>query len=246
VLLLDASGAVDDNGFAQLKLLAGRLAAPLSTQKTRLAVVFYNGAPCTMQPTGYCTPTCTPSDDHPCPDGTYVVSDFTDSASTAVVKLAAFKRPAGWRRDTVGALSKAQWLLMTQGRPDPGVRQTVFVVMAGAPTSVTAMNTKTENVKNSGIRLVFATVGYRTNQADNAEEWASYAPRVSASDQHANVIVKPTPGALTNDYVNVFYNLCPVTAEVASRPAPPPPPSQVGPVTEEADKGTWEKVADSS
>ena len=24
-----------------------------------------------------------------------------------------------------------------------------------------------------GIRLVFATVGYRTNQADNAEEWAS-------------------------------------------------------------------------
>merc|ERR1719163_1465238 len=229
-----------------LKLLAGRLAVPLTTPKTRLAIIFYNGAPCNMNQFGVCVPTCTPSEEKECPDGTYTVSDFTDSASTAVVKLAAFKRPAGWRRDTVGALSKAQWLLMTQGRADPAVRQTVFVVMAGAPLSVNAMNVKTANVKNSGIRLVFATIGYRTNQADSAEEWASYAPRVSASDQHPNVIVKPTPGALTLDYVSVFYNLCPVTAEVASRPAPPPPPSQVGPVTEEADKGTWEKVADSS
>merc|ERR1719335_1576418 len=100
---------------------------------------------------------------------------------------------------------------MTQGRAAPAVRQTVFVVMAGAPLSVNAMNVKTTNAKNTGIRLVFATIGYRTNQADNAEEWASYAPKVSASDPPANVIVKPTPGALTNDYVNVFYSLCPVT-----------------------------------
>jgi hypothetical protein len=177
------------------------------------------------------------------------VSDFTDDASTTVVKLANFARPAGFRRDTVSALTKAQWLLMTQGRPDPGVRQTVFVVMAGAPLSVNAMNVKTANVKSSGIRLVFATIGYRTNQADSAEEWASWAPKVSASGPHPNVIVKPTPGALTNDYVSVFYNICPSTGAVAA-PAKPsssvsPPPSQVGPISKNPDSGGWKKVADS-
>jgi hypothetical protein len=175
IIIIDASGAVDDASFNWQKLFAGQLAAPLKTGPTKMAVIMYTG-------------------------NAVIVSDFTESAEATIVTLAALQRPNGYQRDCAKALAKAEWLLMSGGRGN--AESTIFMVVSGTPLNVASMDHMAAQVKMGGTRLMIATVGTRFNQADRAQEWASW-PAV------ANTFDAPFFGNLPKAN-QVFYDICPI------------------------------------
>jgi Mg-chelatase subunit ChlD len=174
IFIIDASGAVDDNSFNAQKLLAAKLAAPLITGPTKMAVMMYTGA-------------------------ATIVGDFTESAESLIIKLAALKRPDGWKRDSAKALAKADWLLMSGGRAN--AKSTIFMVVAGAPLDIGAMEHMASKVKMTGTRLMIAAVGQRFNQYDRAQDWASWPAEMNTFQAVSAAALPPAH--------TFFYDICP-------------------------------------